>query len=117
MRFIVDAQLPKSLAFFLRSRGFDAIHTLELPNKNITKDREINQISLAEQRVVISKDNDFYDSFRAKQEPYKLLYLTTGNIRNRQLIELFDKNLLLIIHELNSSSVVELSRTKVISIF
>jgi len=117
MKFIVDAQLLKRLAVFLRSRGFDAIHTLELPNKNVAKDKEINQISFAEQRVVISKDNDFYDNFRAKQEPYKLLHLTTGNIRNRELIALFDRNLLLIVHELNSSSVVELGRSKVISIF
>ena len=117
MKFIVDAQLPKALANFLRSRGFDAIHTSEMPRENETKDREINQISLAEQRIVISKDEDFYDSFQAKQEPYKLLHLTTGNIRNRELIDLFDRNLLIIIDALNSCSVVELSRTKVISIF
>lgn len=46
MKFLVDAQLPRSLAAFLRQRGFDAVHTLELPNKNLTNDLEINQISL-----------------------------------------------------------------------
>lgn len=56
MRFLVDAQLPKSLARFLRERGFDAVHTLELPDKNRTDDLAIIQISLAESRVVISKD-------------------------------------------------------------
>ena len=35
MKFIVDAQLPKSLARFLSERGFDAIHTLDLPRKNV----------------------------------------------------------------------------------
>jgi predicted nuclease of predicted toxin-antitoxin system len=90
---------------------------LELPNKNVTDDLEINRISLAEQRVVISKDSDFYDSYSAKQEPFKLLYLTAGNIRNKDLIELFDKNFLLIIHSLQNGSVVELSKTAVITIF
>lgn len=117
MKFLIDAQLPKALARFFRERGFDAIHTLELPNKNVTDDLEINRISLAEQRIVISKDSDFYDSYSAKQEPYKLLYLTTGNIRNKDLIELFDKNFLLIIHSLQNGSVVELNKTAVITIF
>lgn len=117
MKFLVDAQLPKMLAGFFRERGFDGIHTLELPAKNITGDLEINQISLAEKRSVISKDSDFYDSYSAKQEPYKLLYLTTGNIRNKDLIELFDKNFLLLIHSLQNGSVIELNRTSVITIF
>ena len=88
MKFPIDAQLPKTLADFFRERGFDAVHTLELPNKNFTKDSEINQISLDEERIVISKDSDFYDSYSAKQEPYKLLYLTIGNVRNKELIDL-----------------------------
>ncbi len=117
MKFLIDAQLPKMLAEFLRERDFDAVHTLELPNKNITGDSEINRISLAEQRIVILKDSDFYDTYSAKQEPYKLLYLTMGNIRNKDLIELFDKNFLLIIHSLQNGSVVELSQNTVITIF
>lgn len=53
MKFLVDAHLPKSLARFLRERGFDAIHTLELPDKNRTDDSVINQVSLAEGRILI----------------------------------------------------------------
>lgn len=117
MKFLIDAQLPKSLARFLRERGFDAIHTLDLPNRNVTDDIEINRISLAEERIVISKDSDFYDSYSARKEPHKLLYLTTGNIRNKDLIELFDTNFLLIIHALQTGSVIELSQNAVIVIF
>ena len=69
MKFIIDAQLPKSLAYSLRKKGFDAIHTSELPDGNDTTDAEINRLSLTENRVVISKDGDFYDSFTAKKEP------------------------------------------------
>ncbi len=117
MKFLIDAQLPKTLARFLSERGFDAIHTLDLPNKNITGDLEINRVSLAEQRIVISKDSDFYDSYSAKQEPYKLLYLTTGNISTKDLIKLFDRNFLLIVHSLQNGFVVELNRKAVITIF
>ena len=117
MKFIVDAHLPKSLARFLSARGFDALHTLDLPRQNVTGDDEINRLSLAQERVVISKDSDFYDSYTARQEPYKLLSLTTGNISNAELLNLFDKNLLLIIHALQNGSVVELNRTALVTIF
>lgn len=116
MKFLVDAQLPKILARFLRERGFDAIHTLDLKLKNVTDDIEINKISLAENRIVITKDSDFYDSYAAKQEPYKLLYLTTGNISNPDLLELFDINLLLIVHSLQNGAVIEITRTSIITI-
>jgi predicted nuclease of predicted toxin-antitoxin system len=116
MKFIVDAQLPKALAFSLRDKGFDAIHTSELPNGNDTTYAEINLLSLTENRVVISKDGDFYDSFTAKKEPYKLLHVKTGNIKNSQLLELFDKNIGLILEELDKGSVIQISKTHIIKI-
>ncbi len=116
MKFIVDAQLPKSLAYALREKGFDAVHTTELPDGNDTTDARINRLSLAENRIVISKDADFYDSFTAKKEPYKLLHVKTGNIKNSQLIELFDKNIEMIIKVLNESSVVQISQNYIIKI-
>lgn len=116
MKFIVDAQLPTALANFLSSRNFDAIHTLDLPRQNASSDEEINEISLNENRIVISKDSDFYDRYTRTKEPYKLLFVKTGNISTRNLIEIFDKNLLLIVNELNNHSVVELHKDSLISI-
>jgi len=116
MKFLVDAQLPKTLANILREKGFDVVHTSELPNGNDTSDTEVNRISLAENRIVISKDADFYNSFTAKKEPFKLLHIKTGNIKNSKLIELFDKNLILIINELEKSSVVQISQNYIIKI-
>ncbi|HEY0459213.1 MAG TPA: DUF5615 family PIN-like protein [Pyrinomonadaceae bacterium] len=116
MKFIVDAQLPKTLAQLLCEKGFDAVHTSELADGNGTTDDEINRLSLVEERIVISKDADFYDSFTAKREPYKLLHVKTGNIKNSQLIELFDKNLELIVKELDESAVVQISQNYIIKI-
>ena len=104
------------MAQFLREKGFDVIHTSELPDGNDTTDAEINRLSLAEKRIVISKDGDFYDSFTATKEPYKLLHIKTGNIKNSQLIELFEKNLELIIAELSESSVVQINQNYIIKI-
>ena len=117
MKFIVDAQLPRSLAAFLRGQGFDVIHTCELPNGNETTDVEINRLSLSDQRILISKDGDFYDSFSATKEPYKLLYVRTGNISNEKLIELFEKNIVSILRELEEGDVVEIDRHYLIALY
>ncbi len=93
MKFLVDAQLPLRLARFLREAGHDVLHTRELPDKNATSDAEILRISMAQQRVVVTKDLDFLESFLVRQQPYKLLLLTTGNIRNSDLAALFQNNL------------------------
>ncbi|HLG14281.1 MAG TPA: DUF5615 family PIN-like protein [Blastocatellia bacterium] len=45
MRFLVDAHLPRRLCAMLAQHGHDAVHTLDLPAKNETKNRVINQIS------------------------------------------------------------------------
>ena len=41
MKFLVDAQLPKRFANWLNETGQDALHTLDLPRKNLTTDSEI----------------------------------------------------------------------------
>jgi len=114
MKFIVDAQLPKRLASRLREKGFDAIHTLELPKGNRTADWEINELSIAEKRVVITKDADFVNSFLVSRKPYKLLLVSTGNIANRQLELLFDEHILEIINALQCFDYVEVTRASLI---
>ena len=66
--FIVDAQLPLS--------------------------RDTELLDLADQlnRIIISKDADFYDSFILSGRPKKLLLITTGNISNQELLKIFEGN-------------------------
>ncbi len=117
MKFLVDAQLPKELARFLRKTGFDAIHTSELPNGNNTSDAEINTLSLREQRIVITKDGDFYNSFTSTKEPYKLLHIRTGNISNAKLMEIFEKNISAILTELAERDIVEIDQHYIIALY
>ena len=114
MKFLVDAHLPRRLTLFLQQAGFDAIHTLDLARRNRTPDALINQVSLAEQRIVITKDADFVDSFWLRQEPWKLLLVSTGNIRNADLLALFQANLDHITDGFASFDFIEISRATVI---
>ena len=92
MKFIVDAQLPYGVAQMLREKGFDAIHTNDLPDKERTTDNYIRDLSVKEKRIVITKDYDFLDTHILKSIPQKLLIVTTGNIKNKQLFELLRRN-------------------------
>ncbi len=113
MKFIVDAQLPKSLSDFLADKGFDSIHTLELPDKNKTSDTQISKLANSDQRIVISKDVDFLESFIVKAEPEKLIMVKTGNISNKKLIKLFDANLEIIVKMISRSNLIEINQTEI----
>jgi predicted nuclease of predicted toxin-antitoxin system len=93
MRFLVDAQLPRRLALSLIEAGFEAIHTLDLPLGNRTPDSVINELSIREAYIVITKDADFVNSFHLNHKPYKLLLVSTGNIKNQELEALLFANL------------------------
>jgi predicted nuclease of predicted toxin-antitoxin system len=113
MKFIVDAQLPKSLSDLLKYRGFDSIHTLDLPNKNSTSDKEITEIAFNEKRIVITKDNDFLESFLLNSQPEKLIVVRTGNIPNPILLKIFDNNLELIKLMISRSNLIEITRNEI----
>lgn len=114
MNFLVDAHLPRRLALWLREIGHDAIHTLDLPHKNQTTDVEINAVSLRENRVVITKDADFINSFLLLRQPYKLLVVSTGNIPNVALEEIFIRNISAITSSLEAHHYIELTRTALV---
>ena len=113
MKFLVDAHLPKKLSMFLAWKGYDAVHTLDLPNQNRTKDSQINQISIDERRVVISKDLDFIESLLISDKPYKLIYISTGNITNKQLLELFSQNIEKIVEYTGEHRLIEITDTDI----
>jgi len=113
MKFVVDAHLPPGLSGVLQAAGHDAVHTRNLPARNRTPDETINELSLREQRVVITKDSDFYHSHLLHGKPWKLLLVRTGNIRTGELKRLFQHHLPTIVATLELNSLVELDRQAV----
>ena len=110
MTFLVDAHLPPRLCPFLTQRGHDTRHTIGLPAGNRTRDGVINQLSFDEQRVVISKDTDFYHFHLLHGRPWKLLLVKTGNISLADFCSLFDRNLTAIESALLTHMLVEIDR-------
>lgn len=98
----------------MRDAGHDTIHTLDLPERNRTTDETINELSIRDSRVVITKDTDFVNSFLLLDRPYKLLLITTGNIANADLERLFVAQIQTITTAFESYDYLELTRTTLV---
>jgi predicted nuclease of predicted toxin-antitoxin system len=73
VNFLVDAHLPRRMASWLNAAGHEAVHTLDLPNKNRTTDQQLLEVADREQRVLIP---DFVDSHILNARPAKLLLIS-----------------------------------------
>lgn len=114
MRFLVDAQLPKRFCSWIEAAGHDALHTLDLPKRNLTPDDEITSLAEREDRIVITKDDDFVQSFLIFRCPPKLLLVSTGNIGNDELEKLIRSNLGVIAEAFETSCFIEVGRNSMV---
>ena len=109
MKFLIDAQLPYRLKLWLVENDYDAIHTDDLPERNLSADLTIADHANTENRIVISKDSDFLKLRILQGRPQKLLMITTGNIVNKELLTLFKLNFATVVKLFNSYDVVEMN--------
>lgn len=114
MKVIVDAQLPFSLCVFFSNNRIDALHTFNLPLKNQTPDSVINMIAVEQNRILITKDDDFLNSFLVQRIPPKLIMVKTGNISNKKLIDLFRTNLIRISELMKTHKLIEINKSEII---
>lgn len=92
MKFLIDAQLPVLLNDILNELGYESTHVCSLINSDESTDKEIIDYSEANNLIVVTKDSDFLHSHSLFSKPTKLLLVSTGNIKNKQLLDIFRKN-------------------------
>jgi predicted nuclease of predicted toxin-antitoxin system len=114
VRFLVDAQLPRRLAHQLAAAGHDTLHTLELPHANRTSDDEILRVAEREDRIVVTKDADFVNSFLIHRRPPTLLLVATGNVGNAEILSIFATALPQIDAAFETASFLELHRNSLV---
>ncbi len=93
IRFLIDTQLPPVLATYLLSKGYDSIHTTFFENGHLLQDNEISIIAKNENRIIVTKDSDFFDRYVVYGSPPRVLLLQFGNIRNADLLKYFEREL------------------------
>ena len=114
MNFLIDANLPRRLVTIFRERGHQTVHTLDLPDANATTDSAILKYAGEQNCIIVTKDSDFTTSFWLNDRPEKLLLISTGNIKNKELENLLIANFDQIITGLSDNRFVELTREHVI---
>lgn len=93
MNFLCDVHISYKLVRYLTNNGHSVIHVNELPEKWHTKDSQICQLADQKSLIVITKDEDFRNSFLLRKTPRKLIRIVLGNISNEVLLEIIEKNL------------------------
>ena len=88
MKFVVDAQLPQALAQWLRDRGYDTVQVLDR-GQGQTDDRDLWREAVAEGRIMVSKDEDFFLLASRPSDQLSLLWLRVGNCRTQHLLAAF----------------------------
>lgn len=94
--------------------GQGSIHTNDLPDKDSTTDNQIRDLSLKSGFIVVTKDYDFVISHLLQKVPPKLLLISTGNIKNRDLSSLISKNLDTLIKQFKFVNFIELTNSEII---
>ncbi|MDD5037520.1 MAG: DUF5615 family PIN-like protein [Methylococcaceae bacterium] len=114
MKFLVDAQLPRRLCDWLRENGHDVVHTFDLDLGNRTPDLEIIRIADRDRRIVVTKDDDFVQSFLLRNSPQRLMLIASGNIGNAELERLIVAALPTIVEAFETASYIEINRKSLI---
>ena len=84
----MDNQLPVALAQWLAEQGADAVHVLNL-GLDALADTGIWTRAAAENRIVVSKDEDFFHLANRDGDTGRLLWVRIGNCRNAALLARF----------------------------
>ena len=86
MKFIIDAQLPPSLAAALRQAGCDAVAVREVGLRE-GKDTAIWQYALENDAAILTKDEDFAERCLRSPNSPVVVWLRIGNATNPVLLE------------------------------
>lgn len=90
MKFLVDNQLPAALSRYLQTRGFDSQHVNEV-NLGSASDIEICRYAEAQDRIVISKDEDFLYLTNNSTYSLRFIWVRMGNCRTSVLLASFER--------------------------
>ena len=90
MKFLVDNQLPNALAEYVRKKGFDCQHVLDVGLAKVS-DVDVCRYATSRELIIISKDEDFLYFANQPESKIRLLWVRLGNCRTSALLMTFEK--------------------------
>jgi len=85
VRYLIDAQLPPALAWWLRERGDTADHVVDLGLLEASDDEVWNRAA-ALGAAIVSKDEDFVLRAQLGRGGPAVVWVRLGNVRNEELL-------------------------------
>ena len=99
MRFLVDTQLPRALAFWLSERGHPTEHVLDV-GLGQSKDTPVWRYAQQHGAVVVTKDEDFAEWVRRGRPGPAVVWLRIGNSSKRALLAWLEPLWPAVVHQL-----------------
>jgi predicted nuclease of predicted toxin-antitoxin system len=108
LKILVDENLPAELGGFL---GLDSLHATDLGYR-LTDDQLWHEAKSLD-RVLVTKDTDFFDRMALVGPPPKVIWARFGNMRRRDVVNLFIREWPDICRLLESSDLVEVFSNRI----
>ena len=89
MKFLIDNQLPTTLAKYLESKGHEARHVLDV-GLAAAKDSEISRHAAEHGLVIVTKDEDFSRQAAQPSAAIQVVWVRLGNCRKPTLLAVFE---------------------------
>jgi predicted nuclease of predicted toxin-antitoxin system len=86
VKVLIDAQLPPALASWLRARGTEANHVVDLDMLRAS-DQEIWDRALVDGYALVTKDRDFADWAITRSPAPRIIWLRRGNQDTMALLD------------------------------
>ena len=96
MRFLCDVHISYKIKKFLKNKDHYCIHINEILSQDRTIDHDIAAYCNEKDLILITKDEDFLDTYLIEHLPRKLIKIHLGNISTNKLIDIIDKALLFV---------------------
>lgn len=68
LKFLLDADMPRSSAEVIRSTGYDVEDVRDI-GMGAAKDREVIEYALKNERIIVTRDTDFGEILRYPEHP------------------------------------------------
>jgi len=115
VKFLCDVHISIKLAKRIAQLGHTAEHINNILDKWHTKDEDIANYVDKLDLILITKDQDFRNSYLLNRKPKKLIKINLGNISNQELRQIFDTHIEKIeaIQQNNDSFMIEINKTDI----
>jgi len=93
VRFLYDVHISIKLSKLLERLGHQSEHVNNILDRWNTKDSDISFYADEHDQILITKDQDFRNSYVLNKKPKKILKINLGNISNLYLLHMAETNI------------------------